>query len=74
MFLGRWKPELGEKRPFYRICINFILLHPVPTSGKGLRGRPGPQGAGVGSDSAFFTFTLTWLFFLGVGLVFCFNF
>lgn len=33
MFLGKWTPELGKTpKPFYRIYINFILLHPVPVS------------------------------------------
>lgn len=35
VFLGKWKPELGKTpKPFYKIYINFILLHPVPMSGR----------------------------------------
>lgn len=51
MFLGKWTPELGKTpKPFYRIYINFILLHRVPMSGRAVK-----ADAGWG---ALFTFTL----------------
>lgn len=71
MFLGKWKRELGvggnHFTEFILISFSFTVFPRVE------RERGADSGWGT-SDSASFTFTLTWLLCLGVDFVFCFNF